>query len=278
MLPIKKIYIDSLHSAKVSTCSSDFKIELPINLTLPHNTAFYITDITIPVSWYTIESGRNNIIYFRINGAAYSASKATIPEGNYSTITLAQAMAEEMHKKYPFGVTTGVTPPVRFVASSNLTSNTITINNNSHPFEILTDDQAGSLISGGQLTGSFPLNSINTVIKNTVPKTVQTSDSFTSGFVDLFPIRNLYLISNTLGTNNSMSINGEWGILKKIPVNAGYNEIVYDQTVLGMDYLDCSNQTLSRIDFKIKDHNGNTVNLHENHVSFSIIFVKVADE
>ncbi|MFM7990276.1 MAG: hypothetical protein ACKPKO_64275 [Candidatus Fonsibacter sp.] len=45
-----------------------------------------------------------------------------------------------------------------------------------------------------------------------------------------------------------------------------------------MDYLDCSNQTLSRIDFKIKDHNGYIVNLHENHASFSIIFVKVSDE
>ncbi|MFM7988352.1 MAG: hypothetical protein ACKPKO_54475, partial [Candidatus Fonsibacter sp.] len=72
-----------------------------------------------------------------------------------------------------------------------------------------------------------------------------------------------------------MSINGEWGILKNIPVNASYNDIVYDQTVLGMDYLDCSNQTLSRIDFKIKDHNGYIVNLHENHASFSIILVKV---
>ncbi|MFM7986304.1 MAG: hypothetical protein ACKPKO_44025 [Candidatus Fonsibacter sp.] len=112
--------------------------------------------------------------------------------------------------------------------------------------------KAGALISGGQFTGSFPLNSINTVIKNTASKTVQTSDSFTSGFVDLFPIRNLYLISNTLGTNNSISINGEWGILKKIPDNAGYNEIVSDQAALGMDYLDCSNQTLSRIDFNIK--------------------------
>ncbi|MFM7979744.1 MAG: hypothetical protein ACKPKO_10550, partial [Candidatus Fonsibacter sp.] len=111
------------------------------------------------------------------------------------------------------------------------------------------------------MSGSFNINSINTVIKNTVPQTVQTIDSFTSGFVDMFPIRNMDLISNTLGTNNSMSINGEFGILKKIPVNAGYNEIVYDQTVLGMDYLDCSNQTLSRIDFKIKYHNGNTVNL-----------------
>ena len=75
-----------------------------------------------------------------------------------------------------------------------------------------------------------------------------------------------------------MSINGEWGILKKIQVNAGYNAIVCDQTVLGMDYLDCSNQTLSRIDFNIKDHNGYIVNLHDNHVSCSIIFVKVADE
>ena len=63
-----------------------------------------------------------------------------------------------------------------------------------------------------------------------------------------------------------------------IPVSASYSEMLYYQTVLGMDYLDCSNQTLSRIDFNIKDHSGNIVNLHKNHVSFSIIFVKVADE
>ena len=45
-----------------------------------------------------------------------------------------------------------------------------------------------------------------------------------------------------------------------------------------MDYLDCSNQTLSLIDFKLKDHTGEVVNLHGGHVSFSIIFVEVADE
>ncbi|MFM7986874.1 MAG: hypothetical protein ACKPKO_46925 [Candidatus Fonsibacter sp.] len=117
------------------------------------------------MSWYTIESNRNNIIYFRINGSTYSASKCFIPEGNYSTITLAQAMVDAMNAKYPFGITPGVTPPIRFVASANLTSNTITINNNSHLFEILTDAQAGALISSGSLTGSFPLNYINTVIK-----------------------------------------------------------------------------------------------------------------
>ena len=88
---------------------------------------------------------------------------------------------------------------------------------------------------------------------------------WTSGYVNLHPIRNLYLISNTLGTYNSMAVNGEWGILKKIPVSADYNQLIYDQT-------------FSLIDFKLKDHTGEVVNLHGGHVSFSIIFVKVADE
>ena len=75
-----------------------------------------------------------------------------------------------------------------------------------------------------------------------------------------------------------MAINGEWGILKKIPVSADYNQLIYDHTVLAMDYLNCSNQTLGLIDFKLQDHSGNIVNLHGGHASFSIIFVKVADE
>ena len=51
-----------------------------------------------------------------------------------------------------------------------------------------------------------------------------------------------------------MVVNGELAILKKIPVSADYNQWIYDQTVLDMDYLDCSNQTQSLIDFKLKDH------------------------
>jgi hypothetical protein len=68
MLPIKKIYIDTRPSTADSKSTSDFKISLPNNITLPSNTAFYITDITVPVVWYTVEAGRNDTIYFRING------------------------------------------------------------------------------------------------------------------------------------------------------------------------------------------------------------------
>ena len=54
--------------------------------------------------------------------------------------------------------------------------------------------------------------------------------------------------------------------------------MIHDQTVLGMYYLGSSKQTHSLIDFKIKDPNETIVNLHSNHVRFSIVFVKVADE
>ena len=41
-----------------------------------------------------------------------------------------------------------------------------------------------------------------------------------------------------------MAVNDQWGILKKIPVSAAYKQLIYDQTVLGMDHLDCGNQIL----------------------------------
>ena len=75
-----------------------------------------------------------------------------------------------------------------------------------------------------------------------------------------------------------MSATGNWSVLNGLPVSSNSNHIIYDQTVLGIDYLDGSNQTLSIINFKIKDHNGRIVNLNDHDVSFSIIFVKTADK
>ena len=43
MLPIKKIYIDSRHKSNDSVYNTDFKIDLPVNISLPENTAFLQT-------------------------------------------------------------------------------------------------------------------------------------------------------------------------------------------------------------------------------------------
>ena len=75
-----------------------------------------------------------------------------------------------------------------------------------------------------------------------------------------------------------MAVNGEWGILKKIPVSADYNQVIYDQTVFGMDYLDCSNQKLSLIDFNLKDHSEKTRQFAWIPCKLLYMFVKVAAE
>ena len=99
MLPIKKIYIGTRHSTADSKSTSDFKIRLPNNITLPSNTAFYITDITVPVNWCTVEAGRNDTIYFRITN--FPPSQTALPEGNHSTTSLGQALCNVMNAHYP---------------------------------------------------------------------------------------------------------------------------------------------------------------------------------
>ena len=75
-----------------------------------------------------------------------------------------------------------------------------------------------------------------------------------------------------------MSMSGERGIVLKFPVRANYNEMIYDDAVLGIDYLNCSRQSLSRLEFQLRDVFGNIINLHGNHWSFSIIFTKMKEE
>ena len=52
------------------------------------------------------------------------------------------------------------------------------------------------------------------------PNSSKLLTTFTTIYVDLQPIRYIcgYLLSNTLGTHNSLSVNSELCILKKIPV------------------------------------------------------------
>ena len=74
-----------------------------------------------------------------------------------------------------------------------------------------------------------------------------------------------------------MTLSGNRNVAKKIPVNANAGDMIFDQTVTGMDYLDCSSQTLSRISLRLTDAFGNTVDLHGNRFAFSIVFSRVQD-
>ena len=275
MLPIKKIYIDSRFMSSDSRSSSDFKIDLPQNIDLPPDCVVYIDDICIPYSWYTIDEERNNKFYFKVGSTVYIK---TIPPGNYSTTTFNAIIVALMN-----------TVQGTFTANANITSNTVGITTSidssnyqqivdgitvtyGQTFEILTDFQLGLL------GYPKPYQSINNYLNNNVMKVNTKASPYDSGYVNLNPVRNIYMTSGNLGSYNTMSVSGERSIVKKIPVTSNYNQMIYDDAVLGIDYLSCSKQSLSRLEFQLKDVFGNLINLHGNHWSFSLIFAKMKEE
>ena len=275
MLPIKKIYIDTRFMSSDSESSSNFKVDLPTTVTLPEDTVFYIDDICIPHSWYTIDEERNNKFYFKIGSTSYVK---TVPSGNYSTITLNAILVALMNSvQNTYTANTNIPGNTIGISTSTTSSNQTYIVDavqytNALTFEILTDKQAISL------NYPTPAQSINNYLNNNVPKINTYASEYVSPYVNLNPIRNLYITSGNFGGYNTMSISGERGIVKKVPVRANFNEMIYDDAVLGIDYLDCSRQSLSRLEFQLKDVYGNYINLHGNHWSFNMIFAKMKEE
>ena len=50
-----------------------------------------------------------------------------------------------------------------------------------------------------------------------------------------------FMLSN-LGYLNLVSVVCAWAIIKQIRFSAGYNAMINDQTVLGIDFVDCAHQ------------------------------------
>jgi len=269
MLPIKKIYVDTRLKAPDSRSDSDFFIDLPTTFLMPDDCGFYIEEVCIPHSWYTVEEGINDQLSFTMGP---SNEDVTVPPGVYSVTALGAAIATGMsNKAISAGLVPGAGP--HFTHEYNNLKQTITIQltNSLHSFTILTD--AELKVDGNT---AVLARSINGLIKNYTSKPVNNSP-FVSGYIDLNPMRNVYLNCSGLGNFNTVTLTGNRNVVKKIPVNAGPGDVIFDQNVTGMDYLDCSGQTLSRISFRLTDAYNRIVNLHGNHFSFSIVFSRVQD-
>ena len=87
-LPIKKLYLDTRYRTADSVSTSNFKIELPMTLYMPNNCVFYITDVCIEHSWYTVETGINDKLYLQVGSTAYTPI-LTLTAKNYTGDTLA---------------------------------------------------------------------------------------------------------------------------------------------------------------------------------------------
>jgi hypothetical protein len=93
------------------------------------------------------------------------------------------------------------------------------------------------------------------------------------GIVNLMRYRNLYLTCPSLSNFSTLSPNGSSNVIKKIPVSAGYGEIIYNNTFSLHDYIDVSRLMIKVLEFQVCDSYGNVVNLRNMPVSFSLVFM-----
>ena len=277
MLKFKKVYIDSYY--KVNGTPSNFTIDLPETVQLDDNMLCQIHEVSIPHSWYSINSTNNNLYFMHqvippgvVAGITYR--KVTIPEGNYTAVDLAQTIEIALNLL----VDTGDRPNT-YSIHYNTSTNKYTFSSNYATviFVVLTDGETAPL--AGSFSDPVDVNnlySINQVLGNTTPATDAYTNvaPYTTNFIDLTPVKNIYIHCNEISNYNQLTVAGNSSIVKKVPVNVPYLGIINDSELSAEDYIDVSGKMLRRLNIRLSDHRNNTINLNEVNISFTLTFFR----
>ena len=277
MLKFKQVYIDGCF--KVSGTSSNFTIDLPETVQLEDNMLCQIHEVSIPHSWYSINEINNNFYVMKgilppetPSGVTYR--KLIIPVGNYTATELATQLQASLNTLDSGSRTNSFS--VSYLAGLNK----IQIQSN-YPeviYTVLTD--ADVLVDNGErfveTVDPNNLKSINKVLgvyttsgdasTNVVP--------YITGFIDLTPVKSLYLHCNEISNFNQLTVAGNSSIVKKIPVNVPYLGIINDNELSNFDYTDVSGKMLRRLNFRLTNHLNENINLNEVDISFTLTFFR----
>jgi hypothetical protein len=270
-LPIKKIYIDSKFKRHDSVSNSNFKIELPYTLKMGDNTVFYVDDVCVPHTWHTVEEGVNDKIYIRtiLNGANTDYLLALTAQ-NYNGVQLRAELETKIQTLMFLG--SALVPTVLF----NSQTNEISLSIAGHNCKILTDTELKTITNwGGTSYDTNNLDSVNELLTNTAKvSTIGTPSSPVKFYLNLQPVRNIYMRSPNISSFSTIGCNGESSIIKKIPVSSNFGDMIFNNITSANDFLDCSKQTWKTLEFHLLDVNSKYINLHGSNVSFSLILDK----
>jgi hypothetical protein len=283
-IPVKKIYVDTKYKTRDSVSTSNFKIELPETLLFPDNCVFYIDDVCIPHSWYVVEEGVNDKLYIYLTpavpdedstGITYSIIQ--ISSGNYTGADL----AAELQLQFTKTINNSLHPNM-FSTTYNAKKNSITIVNTyeAWKFKVMTPNDISTKLNNTWLGEYYnPSNpqDMNDIIGNLEGNSryYYLTSPYNSNALNLQSIRNIYIHSPNLGSYTTIGPQGERTIIKKVPVTANQNEMIFDQVMTGNDFSDCSKMTLKTLEFYLRDSRGNYINFHGSDLSFSIIFTRM---
>ena len=245
---------------------------------MPENTVFFVTDVCVPHVWMTVEEGFNDSLFlsYIVPGVGGSLIEkyfvVRLTEGNYTLPELSTHLETKLNAiREPNDVS-----QILFDVSNDLKNQTLTISitaSNLHVcFKLYTDAEVIREIRNYWTTvDPGNLRSANDIITHIKP--MVRDSTFTTGFVNLNHINNVYITSPNLGSFDTLATFSN-NVIKKVPVNASYGYMVVDQVMSTNDFLNCSRQTLRTLEFHLRDGWGREIDLKGMYITFSIVFNK----
>ena len=282
---VKKIYISS--DKRVSGTESDFQWQMPFSERVPQETEVLLDAVSIANVFYTVDSHNCNLYWGERNTTAQPNTrvnfKDVLTHGNYTPQSLGAAIQTKMNaRSQAVGYKN-----VYSVQYSDLTNSyTFTRTNNTSAPSIVADFTFWSLADLKQQPAVWAASSVDTFNASDpasaykligLPRAITRTDAATHTLpnaVNLIPHQALYLHSSNMGTiGNSIGPGGEQTILRRIPVTAGFGDIIHSELANAADSINMSGFQLSNLHFRLCDEEARTVNLRGVGFSFSFLVI-----
>ena len=273
MSTVNRILVDSRFRQPDSISITDFRIELPENVHLDEGVSCVVCDISLPVTWYTVEVNVNDKLYIRMyqaDGTTYSDHIVKLPSRNYTREEVASRLTTLFDELDDVPLTVGE-DPFRNIIRIFLPEDS------NRSFMVFTNQDLLNRCNGtwkGEFYIQSNPQSINQMIGNSDKhmQVYSASNIFEGGQFNILPHATLYIVSPELTTSSNIGPQGERDILKKVLVTAGPNSLMFDKDINTDDHVDVSKRSLRSIHFRLTDVYGNTLNLHGQHWSFTLLF------
>ena len=265
MIGPRKIYVES---SRAQGGASDFVYSLSQSISCPVGTRAVIDEVLVPNTFYTVDSTRCHL-YIREttvgDGAAVQDVRATIATGNYSAVELVTAVTNALNEgkssTFP-SYTVAYKPATGLLEISNPTTGS---------FKIKTRAELLALGSwAGTSFGKEP-NDACAVIGLDASATDAQGKLSCKNLVSLMPLRNVYLCSSDFGLpNQSIGPSGQTYILRKVPVEQSWGNLLHSQHATDLDWIDVGGQQLQSLGFSLRDEQGRLLDLKGQPCSFTI--------
>jgi hypothetical protein len=295
MASFKKLYFDSRFA---EGNGSKFTVELTESVQCSPDAVCWVTDVCFPIAWHTINLNNNKLFLLekRSEDFPVQARVIEIPMKDYTlgselvanvqTALNLSGPSLAAHKSVvgTYAVAFNqATFALTVTLSGGGTFTVLSYNQLRNPYFHLRwkylATQAVSIVV--QLPESFYYERLNPKTANGVLRIgLGENDLYTlgttqvGGSMDLRPVHNIYLCSETFSNYDVQGPNGGLrSTLRKIAITEPSKGLQYSEhSGHSEDYITCGGMNLKTLKFSLRDSFGNLVTLNGGHCSFSLLF------